>query len=112
MKRRFVLVVSFLLTLSISPAFAQPSEEPSERQPYFFDNFDNEPTGNLDTKASQEIMALFGVLHRQGRTIVLVTHEPDIAGHAERTIYLKDGQVVWESRPEEVAAIAGAGGWA
>ena len=43
MKRRFVLVVSFLLTLSISPAFAQPSEEPSERQPYFFDNFDNGP---------------------------------------------------------------------
>jgi len=69
----------------------------------------DEPTGNLDTKASEEVMALFGELHRQGRTIVLVTHEPDIARHAERTIHLKDGQVVWESRPEEVAAAAAIG---
>ncbi len=70
----------------------------------------DEPTGNLDTKASEEIMALFGDLHRQGRTIVLVTHEPDIARHAERTIHLKDGQVVWESRPEEITARAVTGG--
>jgi putative ABC transport system ATP-binding protein len=63
----------------------------------------DEPTGNLDTKASEEIMALFQELHRQGRTIVLVTHEPDIARHAERVIHLKDGQLVWESRPDEVA---------
>ena len=70
----------------------------------------DEPTGNLDTKASEEIMALFGDLHRQGRTIVLVTHEPDIARYAERTIHLKDGQIVWESRPEEIAAGVGAGG--
>ena len=62
----------------------------------------DEPTGNLDTKASEEIMALLKDLHRQGRTIVLVTHEPDIARYAERTIHLKDGQVVWESRPEDV----------
>jgi putative ABC transport system ATP-binding protein len=69
----------------------------------------DEPTGNLDTKASEEIMALFHDLHRQGRTIVLVTHEPDIAKHAERIIHLKDGQVVWESRPDEapIAAVAG-----
>jgi putative ABC transport system ATP-binding protein len=70
----------------------------------------DEPTGNLDTKASEEIMALFSDLHRQGRTIVLVTHEPDIARHAERTIHLKDGQVVWESRPEEVTVGAVIGG--
>jgi len=70
----------------------------------------DEPTGNLDTKASEEIMALFGQLHCQGRTIVLVTHEPDIARHAERIIRLQDGQVCWESRPEEVAAGVGAGG--
>ncbi len=70
----------------------------------------DEPTGNLDTKASEEIMALFGQLHRQGRTIVLVTHEPDVARHAERTIHLKDGQVVWESRSEEVPVAAGTGG--
>ncbi len=70
----------------------------------------DEPTGNLDTKASEEIMALFQDLHRQGRTIVLVTHEPDIARYAERTIHLKDGQVVWESRPEETLAAAAIGG--
>jgi putative ABC transport system ATP-binding protein len=70
----------------------------------------DEPTGNLDTKASEEVMALFQALHRQGRTIVLVTHEPAIARHAERIIHLQDGRVVWESRPEEVAAGAGAGG--
>jgi putative ABC transport system ATP-binding protein len=67
----------------------------------------DEPTGNLDTKASEEIMALFGDLHRQGRTIVLVTHEPDIAKHAERIIHLKDGQVVWESKPDEVPVWVG-----
>jgi putative ABC transport system ATP-binding protein len=71
----------------------------------------DEPTGNLDTKASEEIMSLFKDLHRQGRTIVLVTHEPDIARHAGRIIHLKDGQLVWESRPDEVpdraAVVAG-----
>ena len=70
----------------------------------------DEPTGNLDTKASEEVMALFGELHRQGRTIVLVTHQPDIARSAERIIHLKDGQVVWESRPEDVPAMAATGG--
>jgi len=70
----------------------------------------DEPTGNLDTKASEEIMTLFQELHRQGRTIVLVTHEPDIARHAERIIHLKDGQVVWESRPEEITLGAVTGG--
>jgi putative ABC transport system ATP-binding protein len=70
----------------------------------------DEPTGNLDTKASEEVMALFGDLHRQGRTIVLVTHQPDIARSAERIIHLKDGQVVWESRPEDVPAMAATGG--
>jgi putative ABC transport system ATP-binding protein len=52
---------------------------------------------------------LFQDLHRQGRTIVLVTHEPDIARHAERIIHLKDGQLVWESRPDEVPATVVAG---
>jgi putative ABC transport system ATP-binding protein len=70
----------------------------------------DEPTGNLDTKASEEVMALFGDLHRQGRTVVLVTHEPDIARHAERIIHLKDGQVVWETQPEDVPVAAATGG--
>jgi putative ABC transport system ATP-binding protein len=67
----------------------------------------DEPTGNLDTKASEEVMALVQELHRQGRTVVLVTHEPDIARYAERIIHLQDGQMVRESRPEEAAAAAG-----
>ncbi len=70
----------------------------------------DEPTGNLDTKASEEIMALLKDLHLQGRTIVLVTHEPDIARYAERVIHLKDGQVMWASRPDEVPAVAATGG--
>lgn len=70
----------------------------------------DEPTGNLDTQASEEVIALFHDLHRQGRTIVLVTHEPDIAKHAERIIHLKDGQVVWESRPDVAPLAAAAGG--
>ena len=54
----------------------------------------DEPTGNLDTHSSQEIVSLLCELHRQGATIVMVTHELDIAGHAGRVIYLQDGQVV------------------
>lgn len=53
----------------------------------------DEPTGNLDSKTSEEIMQLFKVLHEQGNTIILVTHEPDIATHAHRVISIFDGQV-------------------
>jgi putative ABC transport system ATP-binding protein len=56
--------------------------------------FADEPTGNLDTKSSYEIMALFKKLHRQGRTIVLVTHESDIAEYAERIIIFADGKII------------------
>ncbi|HZA99300.1 MAG TPA: ATP-binding cassette domain-containing protein, partial [Gemmatimonadales bacterium] len=53
----------------------------------------DEPTGNLDSATSEEIMALFTALHETGQTIVLVTHEHDIAEHARRQVHLKDGSV-------------------
>jgi putative ABC transport system ATP-binding protein len=53
----------------------------------------DEPTGNLDSTTSEEIMALFAGLHTQGQTVLLVTHENDIAMHANRQIHLKDGRV-------------------
>ena len=53
----------------------------------------DEPTGNLDSKTSQEIMVLIDQLHGQGQTIIMVTHEPDIAAHCDRVIRLEDGQV-------------------
>jgi putative ABC transport system ATP-binding protein len=53
----------------------------------------DEPTGNLDSKTSEEIMKLFAAIHAAGNTIILVTHEEDIARHAHRIIKLKDGEV-------------------
>ena len=53
----------------------------------------DEPTGNLDSKTGEEIMAVFAKLHEGGNTIILVTHEADIAKHAHRVIYVRDGQV-------------------
>ena len=53
----------------------------------------DEPTGNLDSKTGEEIMALFENLHRQGNTIILVTHEHDIAHHAHRIIFIRDGKI-------------------
>jgi len=58
----------------------------------------DEPTGNLDTATGNEIMALFARLHEQGNTIVLVTHEHDIALHANRVIHLRDGKVEKDER--------------
>jgi len=54
----------------------------------------DEPTGNLDSRSSYEIMALFQELHRQGSTIVLVTHEPEIGRHAQRIVHFLDGRLV------------------
>lgn len=54
----------------------------------------DEPTGNLDSRTSREIMALFDELHDQGQTVLVVTHEPDIAAHCRRTVRIGDGRVV------------------
>jgi ABC-type lipoprotein export system ATPase subunit len=59
----------------------------------------DEPTGNLDSAASADLLALFGELHDQGRTIVLITHEPDIATRASRTVHIRDGRVWSDDGP-------------
>jgi putative ABC transport system ATP-binding protein len=61
----------------------------------------DEPTGNLDSQTGNEIMALFDRLHKQGNTIVLVTHEHDIAAYAHRVIHLKDGVVAGDERTKK-----------
>jgi putative ABC transport system ATP-binding protein len=58
----------------------------------------DEPTGNLDSKTSEEVMAVFERLNAQGRTVVLITHEPDIARHAQRVVTFRDGQIVEDRR--------------
>jgi putative ABC transport system ATP-binding protein len=62
----------------------------------------DEPTGNLDSKTSEEIMALFEEIHQRGNTIIVVTHEPDIAQHAHRIIYLKDGLIESDRQNENI----------
>jgi len=64
----------------------------------------DEPTGNLDSKTSAEIMALFDELHQQGQTVIVVTHEPDIAAHCHRTLRVSDGKIVQDSINEKKAA--------
>jgi putative ABC transport system ATP-binding protein len=58
----------------------------------------DEPTGNLDSKTGEEIMSLFENLHGQGNTIILVTHEMDIAQHAHRVIYIRDGKIASDEK--------------
>ena len=58
----------------------------------------DEPTGNLDSKSSEEILNIFDEIHRQGRTLVVVTHELDVAKRAQRIITMKDGKVFKEEK--------------
>jgi putative spermidine/putrescine transport system ATP-binding protein len=58
----------------------------------------DEPTGNLDSATGEDIMRLFGKLHQEGHTIILVTHERDVAEHAKRTIHIRDGKIETDER--------------
>jgi putative ABC transport system ATP-binding protein len=64
----------------------------------------DEPTGNLDTKTSYEIMDIFGKIHSEGNTVVLVTHEEDIAKHAHRIVRLRDGIIESDKRMDAAHA--------
>ncbi len=65
----------------------------------------DEPTGNLDTKTSEEIMDIFGEIHSNGNTVVLVTHEVDIANHAHRIIRLRDGIIESDKKGEKLTHV-------
>ena len=65
----------------------------------------DEPTGNLDTKTSIEIMRILEAIHRQGNTVILVTHEPDIAEHAHRVVRLRDGMVESDEINENIITV-------
>ena len=66
----------------------------------------DEPTGNLDSATSEDIMRLFDELHQAGNTVVLVTHEPDIAEHAWRKVLLRDGKVLADQKTARAQAAA------
>jgi putative ABC transport system ATP-binding protein len=65
----------------------------------------DEPTGNLDTTASEEVLGIFERLSQEGRTIVLITHEDEIAAHAQRVIRVRDGEIIADERPRTREAI-------
>jgi putative ABC transport system ATP-binding protein len=65
----------------------------------------DEPTGNLDTKTSIEIMGLIEEIHQKGNTIILITHEEDIAKHAHRIVRMRDGAIESDEQNKEVITI-------
>ncbi|MCY7784256.1 MULTISPECIES: ABC transporter ATP-binding protein [unclassified Bacillus (in: firmicutes)] len=58
----------------------------------------DEPTGALDTKSSEQILSLFSELHQEGKTIIMITHDPDVAKKADRTVFIRDGELVLDER--------------
>jgi putative ABC transport system ATP-binding protein len=64
----------------------------------------DEPTGNLDSHTSEEIIAIFQELNDAGKTVILITHEPDIAAHAKRVVYVRDGRIERDERISQVRA--------
>ena len=64
----------------------------------------DEPTGNLDSKSTADVLSVLDRLNRTGRTIVLITHEPDVAEHARRLIRLVDGEIVQDVRQRELVS--------
>ncbi|MBY4602332.1 MULTISPECIES: ABC transporter ATP-binding protein [Bacillus] len=60
----------------------------------------DEPTGALDTKSSEQILSLFSELHQEGKTIIMITHDPDVAKKADRTVFIRDGELVLDERGE------------
>ena len=59
----------------------------------------DEPTGNIATTQAEEVMAIFQRLHKEGHTIVMITHEPDVARYAKRIIHVKDGKIIQDGKP-------------